>query len=1781
MKQPSLFQILAFAFVAIAPALFAAPADFNAVAGYGTAINGELPSDPALTLQRSSLSGAFFDASESEIIVENIALVGESTEPDGRVRLGFTLTLRNTGPAYFEDMDIEFEKPMPGWNAEYVFDPFETGDLPPHSSVSRPEPYELLVPATEAEAAKAAILAGQRLRPNGRELHQFTLPSVAVDPATDLAFLAHRASLVVPGALEITFSTMTPQLAALTAGTLLVESPGFNALVRPEIPPPLDTPTPELSDVVAAQEIWGPIDYGQERKTKIVEVTAILPQGDGTVIVRGHPREMKDVIRTATFFQRPVDAFDDPSVDPYFTPLGNNGFSRYSFQPSTAGTGPRHRNRAAAAAFHAMHFPINDVTLAPGITLDGEVLIDALNVEMKVRFRDALPVRMAIRLATKSEVTLRLTASARANNTNAPLFQREQEIFSVPLPPLIFNIAGVPVDIQPIIKVKVGAEINAPTTVVIPVQASVETGVVTGWDKSRPAGQQFFYTPFTNSRPLTMSDPLLHDSLALSASVFAEAGLAVEINHLAGPYVGARVTGEFTLSPLANPWWSLDAGLDLTAAFRIHLLGLDLADVSGVFIDGPSLFHKDPGVAVPGGSGAPGGSQPGSHSSVSGGQSRWVRTATWAGSGPSDISLAHVVGTREDVFGIAPSNVVNQPVFRLGERGELVWAKSLGLVNPKAIAATPDGGFVLSGTYIGGFVSRHDGDGTLIWSRNFKPSTSPFNIRSVIVREPAPGQVEIYVAGEMNNSLSTFDVDPFLIKYDGDGNLIWLKRYASVNMAETIAQVILLQDGHLLFCGTAKGNRDSQIAVGGGSEYGGFLMKVTPDGVFEWANRSLSSIEYKSVTESPDGTIFTGGLFFRTVTLDMPAFLVGRHSARGLNPLFVTVGENMAGANPVASDWLPNAGLTPYDVCAKVLWTPIGLVAGGSTGLGINPAFSERAAVVMAFSEQLSVRWWTTHEGLTRDDHFFDMVATDDGILTAGHTLSFGSVAGGLLPVAFLAKLPWDGKIDLAPELGGISKYLLPSSFRLQSRGELALDHPAPDQGYDGTFAIPFTTVDQTAITNGTSPAAFVSTPFDLSGPLQRDTVDFGVQPSATTLDADASRTSALLHGLVNPGGVSGTARFEWGTDAAALVNSTPPTNVGRGRADVAVKAPLTGLVEGTTVFFRTRLDAGGAVHLGEVKSFIPRNNGPSSNADSGLVVPGPGPSSLLVLSNDTDPDGDALTIVALTQPSHGTATISPDGTAVLYDPDDDYTGPDSFSYAISDGMDGGPFAPVNLTVGCERSPVALLTITAATGDPLPDPTLPDGVLTLFGVPAIADSGALVSTVAFRIGRIRGEGIYSQNASGEPSLIARSGGAVAGMPGVTFARFGDPAISPSGAVAFTAKIGGRGVNVLNDDGVWSTAAGSLRRAIAEGGTPPFLGGASVRQIVSFSIRDGEILALLTLSGSGVSPANNSALVRVAHDGNGVILARKGSPVGGGVTTNISRISALFPARGSEGHGRSHADTAFTAKLTLADRSEALVSYANDGTPSLLLASHGSAAAVATGARWAEFGLPALSTDGGAIATLATLKVGPGGIAANSDSALVFSDTPATLEVIARENGPAPGAGGALFGAFIDPVVNADHTIAFAATLRGTGVTRSNALGLWAGDSAAPVLIARTGGTATDADGQPIAGAIWKLFTTHALPGCGASGPVFIARIAGTGITNTNNTGLWASDSAGLVRQLLRTGDVLDGKTISSFTLLNVANGPFDASRSFNQQGTLALRLTFTDRSQALVRIDVP
>src|SRR5207253_2374026 len=52
------------------------------------------------------------------------------------------------------------------------------------------------------------------------------------------------------------------------------------------------------------------------------------------------------------------------------------------------------------------------------------------------------------------------------------------------------------------------------------------------------------------------------------------------------------------------------------------------------------------------------------------------------------------------------------------------------------------------------------------------------------------------------------------------------------------------------------------------------------------------------------------------------------------------------------------------------------------------------------------------------------------------------------------------------------------------------------------------------------------------------------------------------------------------------------------------------------------------------------------------------------VLANDTDVDGDPLTAILVTSPTHGTLSLNNDGS-FTYTPALNYNGPDSFTYKI------------------------------------------------------------------------------------------------------------------------------------------------------------------------------------------------------------------------------------------------------------------------------------------------------------------------------------------------------------------------------------------------------------------------------------------------------------------------------------------------------------------------------------
>lgn len=79
-----------------------------------------------------------------------------------------------------------------------------------------------------------------------------------------------------------------------------------------------------------------------------------------------------------------------------------------------------------------------------------------------------------------------------------------------------------------------------------------------------------------------------------------------------------------------------------------------------------------------------------------------------------------------------------------------------------------------------------------------------------------------------------------------------------------------------------------------------------------------------------------------------------------------------------------------------------------------------------------------------------------------------------------------------------------------------------------------------------------------------------------------------------------------------------------------------------------------------------PPNNGPVAVDDQ--VVTAFGTKALInVLSNDSDPDGDAVAILSVGQPLNGTVVKEADGR-LTYTPDDGFSGVDYFVYAITDG---------------------------------------------------------------------------------------------------------------------------------------------------------------------------------------------------------------------------------------------------------------------------------------------------------------------------------------------------------------------------------------------------------------------------------------------------------------------------------------------------------------------------------
>jgi hypothetical protein len=91
-------------------------------------------------------------------------------------------------------------------------------------------------------------------------------------------------------------------------------------------------------------------------------------------------------------------------------------------------------------------------------------------------------------------------------------------------------------------------------------------------------------------------------------------------------------------------------------------------------------------------------------------------------------------------------------------------------------------------------------------------------------------------------------------------------------------------------------------------------------------------------------------------------------------------------------------------------------------------------------------------------------------------------------------------------------------------------------------------------------------------------------------------------------------------------------------------------------------------------------NMAPEAVNDTASVVEDSRRAEILVLANDSDPDGDTFTLVSVTPPNQGGA-VEIAGSSVLYTPLVGFVGTETFNYTIDDGNNNTASALVTVTV--------------------------------------------------------------------------------------------------------------------------------------------------------------------------------------------------------------------------------------------------------------------------------------------------------------------------------------------------------------------------------------------------------------------------------------------------------------------------------------------------------------------
>jgi hypothetical protein len=407
-------------------------------------------------------------------------------------------------------------------------------------------------------------------------------------------------------------------------------------------------------------------------------------------------------------------------------------------------------------------------------------------------------------------------------------------------------------------------------------------------------------------------------------------------------------------------------------------------------------------------------------------------------------------------------------------------------------------------------------------------------------------------------------------------------------------------------------------------------------------------------------------------------------------------------------------------------------------------------------------------------------------------------------------------------------------------------------------------------------------------------------------------------------------------------------------------------------------------------------------------------------------------------------------------------------------------------------------------------------------------------------------GVWTKAPGGAVQYLARDGDPISvGVGTATLAAINSfPATSSAGTVGFrgTLALGGS-VTASNDTGVWAGTPGAFQNVVRESDTANGTGGATFTSFGDPFLMSGSTVAVTAslVVGGSVTSANDSGMW-LGTPGNLQLFVREGAtaPGAGGATFSGAPVPTVNAASGTITFRGGLTGTGVTTSNNVG-----IWAGTSSANIQLLMRSGDTAPTIGT-AITAFGGITALAD--GSVAVNATAATG-GSVTTANNQGLFVGTAQANMQLAVRKGDPAPGepAGVVLNGIGV-PIANG-NTVGFRTSVTGTGVTTANDGVIFSWSAAGGLTTVAREGNPAPGTGGALFGALGTASPLGfgQLLTIGPNGHVgFYAPLTGAGVNTTNDTGIWVQTDAGL-RLVVRKGDQIDLGTPGSPDLVTITN----------------------------------